>query len=95
MCKVVVLPIKPFVFLTFLYCLFIMDLSLQSNKTNNWSADNLNKNMSPQLDVHLSLSMLQSGDTGQPYPFCQLSIDHNMDVHYKVKHRFYMNWTPS
>ena len=27
--------------------------------------------------------------------FWQLSIDHNMDVHYQVKHRLYMPWTPS
>ena len=33
------------------------------------------------------------------YPFRQLSIDHNMDVHkdvhYQVKHRLYMLWTSS
>ena len=23
----------------------------------------------------------------------QLSIDHNMDIHYQVKHRLYMPWT--
>ena len=32
------------------------------------------------------------------YPFWQLSIDHNMDihkdVHYQVKQRLYMPWTP-
>ena len=75
MCKVVVLPIKPFVFLTFLYCLFIMDLSLQSNKTNNWSADNLNKNMSPQLDVHLSLCYSQVTLVSHTlFASCQLTI---------------------
>ena len=51
---------------------------------------------SPQWVVHLSPRYshvtLVSG-----YPFCiwQLSIDHNMDVHNQVKHRFYMPCTPS
>ena len=31
-----------------LYGLFIMDLSLRSIKTNNWSADKFKKNTSPQ-----------------------------------------------
>ena len=67
-----------------LYGLFIMDLNLRSIKTNNWSANNLQKkNMPPQWVVHLSLRYsvmaLVSG-----YPFWQLSIDHNLDVHQVV-----------
>ena len=42
---------------------------------------------------------LQSGDIGQRQPFWQLSIDYNMDVnkdvHYQVKRRLFMPWTPS
>ena len=38
---------------------------------------------------------IHSSDTG--YPFLQLSIDRNMDVHkdvhYQVKHRLYIPWT--
>ena len=68
-----------------------MDLSLQSIKTNHWSVDNL-KNMSPQWVT------LVSG-----YPFWQLSIDHNMDVHKDVHYQncklntdcIYLAWTPS
>ena len=41
------------------------------------------KNMSTQCGVH--------GVSG--YPFWQLSIGHNIDVHYQVKHRLYMPWT--
>ena len=29
------------------------------------------------------------------YPFWQLSNNHNMDVHYPVRYRLYMPWTPS
>ena len=62
-----------------------MGLSLQSIKTNNWFMDNL----SPWY----SQVTLVSG-----YPFWQLSIDHNMDVHkdvhYQLKHRLYIPWTP-
>ena len=50
------------------------------------------KNMSPQWGVHLSPwyshVTLVSG-----YPFWQLSIGHNIDVHYQVEHRLYMSWT--
>ena len=38
-----------------LYGLFINDLNLRSIKTNNWSADNLKKDTSPQWVVLLSL----------------------------------------
>ena len=66
----------------------------------HWSVRSLQKKTpqlySPQWVVHLSPRYshvtLVSG-----YPFCiwQLSIDHNMDVHNQVKHRFYMPCTPS
>ena len=36
-----------------------MDLSLWSIKTNNWSANNLRKHMSPQWIVHLSAQYSQ------------------------------------
>ena len=75
-----------------------MDLSLGSIKNNNWPADNLKKKMSPQWVVHLSPQWthvtLFCG-----YPFWQLSIDDNInvhkDVHYQVKHRLHMPWTAS
>ena len=80
-----------------LYGLFIMDLSLRSIKTNNWSADKCKKlvtSMSCTLDSRYSQVTLISG-----YPFWQFLIDHNMNVHkdvyYPVKHRLYMSWTPS
>ena len=76
-----------------------MDLSLQSTKTNNWSADNLKKKHVTLMSYTLELA-IQSCDTGQRIPFWQLSINYNMDVHkdvqvYQVKHRLYMPWTPS
>ena len=62
-----------------------MDLSRRSIKTNNWSAEDL-RNTSPQWVVHLSPRYSQvtlvSG-----YPFRQLSIDHNMDVHKDVRYQ--------
>ena len=77
--------------------LFIMDLSLQSIKTNNWPADNFKKcitSMSCTFELWYSQVTLVSR-----CPFWQLSIDHNMDVHndvhYQVKHRWYMPWTSS
>ena len=43
---------------------------------------------------------IQSGDTGQRIPFLTaVNYYHNMDVHkyvhYQVKDRLYMAWTPS
>ena len=80
-----------------LYGLFIMDLSLQSIKTNNWPADNFKKcitSMSCTFELWYSQVTLVSR-----CPFWQLSIDHNMDlhndVHYQVKHRWYIPWTSS
>ena len=77
--------------------LFIMDLNLQSIKTNNWPADNLKKHItsvSCTFELWYSQVTLVSG-----CPFWQLAIDHNMDVrndvHYQVKHRWYMPWTSS
>ena len=74
-----------------------MDLSLWSIKINNWSADNFKKHftlMSCKLEP-----VIQSCDIGQWYPFWQLSIDHNInvhkDVHYQIKHTLYMSWTPN
>ena len=56
------------------------------------------KNTSPQWVVHLSLRYSQVTLVSE-YPFWQLSIDHNMDVHkdvqYQIKHRLYMPWTSS
>ena len=83
-----------------LHGLFIMDLSLQSIKTNNWSADYCKKlvtSMSCTLASRYSQVTLVSG-----YPFWQFLIDHNKgvsarlkDVHHQVKHRLYMPWTSS
>ena len=60
-------------------------MSLRSNKTNNTS---------PQRAVYsrprYSHVTLVSGCL-----FGQLSIDHNMDVHYQVKKRLYLPWKPS
>lgn len=37
----------------------------------------------------------QSCDNGQRIPFYgQLSINHNIDAHFQVKHSLYMPWTP-
>ena len=66
-----------------LYGLFINDLNLRSIKTNNWSADNLKKNTSPQWVVLLSLQYSMMA-LGSGYPFWQLSIGHEMDVHQVV-----------
>ena len=63
-----------------------MDLSLQSIKTNNWSADNFKKNTSPQWVVQLSPQYSQVILVSR-YPFWQLSIDHNMDVHKNVRYQ--------
>ena len=74
-----------------------MDPRLWSIKTNNWSADNYKKHVTSMSCTFEPV--IQSGDTGQHIPFWQLSFDHNMDVHkgvhYQVKHRLYMPWTPS
>ena len=61
-----------------LHGLFIMDLSLQSIKTNNWSADYFKKlvtSMSCTLASRYSQVTLVSG-----YPFWQFLIDHNKGV---------------
>ena len=60
-----------------LYGLFIMNLSLRSIKTNNWSADNFKKHVT-SMSCTLEPA-LQSGATGQRIPFRQLSIDRNID----------------
>ena len=56
------------------------------------------KNTTPQWVVQLSPQYSQVTLVSR-YPFWQLSIDHNMDVHkdvhYQVKHRLYMPWTPT
>ena len=45
-----------------------MALSLQSIKTNNWSADNFRKTF--HLNIHLALGpAIQSDETGQVIPF--------------------------
>ena len=50
-----------------LYGLFIMDLSLRSIKTNNWSAHNFKKHVT-SMSCTLEHA-IQSGDTGQQIPF--------------------------
>ena len=60
----------------------IMDLSLWSIKTNNWSMDNFN-----ELFIWASLHSHVTLVSG--YPFRHLSIAHNMDVHHQVKDRWY------
>ena len=74
-----------------------MDPRLWSIKTNNWSADNFEKHVTSMSCTFEPV--IQSGDSGQQIHFWQLSLDHNMDVHkgvhYQVKHRLYMPWTPS
>ena len=67
-----------------------MDLSLRPIKTNNNGQQITLKNTSPQQVVHLSPWYSQVTLISR-YPFWQLSIDHNMDlhkdVHYQVKQR--------
>ena len=51
----------------FSHGLFIMDLSLRSIKTKNWSADTLKKHVT---SISCTLEpVMQSGDTGQWIPF--------------------------
>ena len=54
------------------------------------------KNTSPQLVFHLS-SRYNQVTVVSGYPFWQLQIDYNMDVHkdvhYQVTHRLYMTYT--
>ena len=55
-------------------------------KANNWSAENLKKNLCPQwsgIRAHNKVMWFWSADT----LFWQLSINHNMDVYHQVKHR--------
>ena len=49
------------------YGLFIIDLSLRSIKTNNWSVDNFKKHVT-SMSCTLELAIL-SGDTGLRIPF--------------------------
>ena len=53
--------------LILLYGIFIMDLSLRSIKTNNWSADNFKKHVT-SMSCTLQPA-IQSCDTGQWVPF--------------------------
>ena len=77
-----------------------MDLSLQSIKTNNWSADNFKKhNTSMSCTIEPTI---QSGDTGQRIPFLtavnKLLTITRMFIRMsaiKFKHRLHMPWTPS
>ena len=59
-----------------------MDLSLLSIKTKNWSVDNFKTHHLNEL-LHFSLRYSQVTLVSR-YPFWQLSIDHNMDVHKDV-----------
>ena len=55
-------------------------------KTNNWWLENFNiTSMNCSLSPQYSHVILVGG-----YPVLQLSIDHNTDVQYQVKHRLYM-----
>ena len=73
-----------------------MDLSLRW-KNDNWPADNFIKR-------HLNEFYTWARDTVRWHWSAdalswQLSVDHNIfvhkHVHYQVKHRLYMPWTPS
>ena len=58
-----------------LYDLFIMDLSLLSVKTNNWSADNLKKNKSPnELYYWARNTVSWHWSVDNLFDSCQLSI---------------------
>ena len=59
-----------------------MDLSLLSIKTKNWSVDNFKTHHLNEL-LYFSLRYSQVTLVSR-YPFWQLSIDHNMDVHKDV-----------
>ena len=55
-------------------------------KTNNWRPENFNiTSMNCSPSPQYSHVILVGG-----YPVLQLSIDHNTDVQYQVKHRLYM-----
>ena len=72
-----------------------MDLSQQSIKTNNWSADNFKEHV-PSMSCTFKLAK-QTGNTGQWIPFLKAvnCMFIRMHVHYQVKHRLQMSWTPS
>ena len=53
----------------------------------NWMETNLA--MQSKTTKHSFLTIKKFGPEPVPVPFWQLSIDHNMDVHYQVKHRLY------
>ena len=63
-----------------LFGLFLLDPSLQSIESNNWSADNCKKHLT-SMSCTLDLA-IQSGDTGQQIRFSQLSIGqlHDDDI---------------
>ena len=64
-----------------------MNLSLQSIKTNNWSADNLKKTRQlNELYNKLSRQYSQVTLVSRCF-FWQLSIEHNMDVHKDVRYQ--------
>ena len=62
-----------------------MDLSLQSIKTDNWSADNLKKNH--VTSITCTMYTWAQVTLVSESPFWQLSIDHNMDSHKDVHHQ--------
>ena len=60
-----------------------MDLSLPSIKTKTWPADTLKKTRHLEWVVHLSPRYRQVTLVIR-YPFWQLSIDYNIDIHKDV-----------
>ena len=74
-----------------LFFLWPFHYGLRSNETINLSAENFKKHVT---SVRCTFEpMIQPCHTGQRVPFWQLSIGHNIDVHYQVEHRLYMSWT--
>ena len=74
-----------------LYGIFIKDLTLRLNKSNNWLGDNLKKLFTSMSCTHEPAIHLS--DTSQRISFWQLSIYHNIYVYKDVQqviHRLYM-----
>ena len=79
--------------------LFIMDLNLQSIKTNNTGQRITLKNTTSMSCTFELWDRYSQVTLVSWCPFWQLAIDHNTDVHndvhYQVKHWWYMPWTSS
>ena len=48
-----------------------------------------NKQKTRHFNELYTWAVIQLCDTGHRLPFFELPIDHNVDVHYQVKHRMY------